>query len=70
MSAIEESAETCRPVMVTGIDGEPVAVAVLGAEAMDDTDRGYLEQIVQAAQRRYRAEHPERPTTAERLDAL
>lgn len=55
--------DTCRPVTVTGDDGEPITVSVLGAKPMTDEDIGYFEAIVQAAQRRYAREHP--PTSPE-----
>lgn len=53
------SGDTCRPVTVTGADGQPITVSVLGAEPMTDEDLPHLEAIVQAAQRRYAAEHGE-----------
>lgn len=52
-------ADRCRPETVTGIDGQPITVAVLGARRMNDEDRTHLEVIVQAAQRRHATENPE-----------
>ena len=51
--------DECRPVTVTGIDGEQVTVPVLGGAPMTEEGRGFFEVIVQAAQRKYRDEHPE-----------
>jgi hypothetical protein len=53
--------DTCRPVTVTGDDGQPITVSVLGAAPMTAEDLPHFEALVQAAQRRYAAEHPGPP---------
>lgn len=50
------SAETCRPVTVSGDDGEPVHTTVLGAEPMSNEIRAAFAEIVRAAQRKHREE--------------
>jgi hypothetical protein len=51
-----EPDDTCRPVEV---DGE--IIRVRGAREMTDKERGYLAEVIQAAKRKYEAEHPEPP---------
>lgn len=55
------SDDVCRPVTVTGEDGEPVTVSVLGAEPLSDEGVRHFEALVQAAQRRYLREHAPPP---------
>jgi hypothetical protein len=50
--------DSCRQVTVTGEDGEPITVSVLGATPLTAEDIPHLQAIVQAAQRRYAREHP------------
>jgi hypothetical protein len=52
-------ADECRPVPVTGIDGEQITVPVLGAEEMTPEAVELFGELVRAAQRKYRREHPE-----------
>lgn len=47
------SEDKCRPV---DVDGE--IIQVHGSVEMDDTDRAMFEEVVQAAKRRFAAEHP------------
>lgn len=54
-----EPVDMCRPVEVTGDDGEPVIIAVHGCGSPTVADVAALGEIARAAQRRYRAEHPE-----------
>lgn len=49
-------AERCRPVTVTGDDGQPVHTQVLGAQPMSDEARAALGEIVRAAQRKHVAD--------------
>lgn len=46
-------ADTCRPVTVTGDDGQPVHTRVLGAEPMSEAGQAALGEIVRATQRRF-----------------
>lgn len=47
-------AEICRPVTITGDDGQPVHAAVLGGKPMSDDGRAAFAEIVRAAQRKHR----------------
>lgn len=49
--------DTCRPVTVTGIDGEPTVVHVLGSAPFTEEGLRHFEALVQAAQRRHAREH-------------
>lgn len=49
-------AERCRPVTVTGDDGQPVHTQVLGAQPMSDEGRAALGEIVRAVQRKHVAD--------------
>ena len=49
-------AERCRPVTVTGDDGQPVHTTVLGAEPLSEQGQAAFGEIVRAAQRRHREE--------------
>lgn len=49
-------AERCRPVTVTGDDGQPVHTQVLGAEPLSDEGHAALGEIVRAAQRKHVAD--------------
>lgn len=58
-------AETCRPIAVTGDDGQPIQTMVLGAEPMSDETRAAFAEIVRAAQRKHRQQlHEEREQQA------
>lgn len=52
--------DACRQVTVTGEDGEPVTVRVRGSrEPWTQETVDAFAEIVRAAQRKYRREHPE-----------
>lgn len=53
-------ADRCRPVTVTGIDGEEITVPVLGDEPLLPEMVDLFGEIVRAAQR-YAARQPHRP---------
>lgn len=47
--------DRCRAVTVTGDDGEPVTISAIGC---GDLTAENLGEIVRAAQRKYRTDHP------------
>lgn len=51
-----DAADTCRPVTVTGDDGQPVHTRVHGGQPMSEEDQAAFGEIVRAAQRRHREE--------------
>ena len=49
-------AERCRPVIVTGDDGQPVHTTVLGVQPMSEEGQAVLAEVVRVAQRKHAAD--------------